>query len=401
MLQFLGKEGIKDFIIFSSRRLKYGILALIAFGVIGYGLFSTGAVGPTKVVAVKVGTGNLTPTVFGIGIVQAQMNYNVGSTQTGKILKLDVDQGDSVKAGQIIGKIDPVDMDQRIASNYAALVSSQHDVLVAEAQIDQAKRQNQLAQIEIQRYERLFEKGAISKELLDTQENTVKVAQAALNSAVSNCQAMQSKVEKAAADYQGQIEQKKNLLLISPVDGIVTARNMEEGSTVVAGQAVYNIIDPATLWVQTRIDQTSFKGIALGQTADIVVRSRQDQVMSGKVTRLEAQGDTVTEERFVDIRITPTAENIFLGDLADVTIYLPEVRDCLYVPAAAVKTVDGRSGVWVNQNGKAHYTIVTTGVKTRDGNIQIVDGLNEADSVIVYSKAQIVEGMSVRLVPSL
>jgi HlyD family secretion protein len=386
---------------FNSRWLKYGILALGILGILGFACYKTGAIGSLAVVGVKVENGTLRPTVFGIGTVQAQMNYNVGPTQAGKILKLYVDQGDSVKIGQIIGEIDPVDMDQRIASNYATVVSSQHDTAVASAQIEQAKSQNQLAQAEVERYTQLFAQGAISKELLESKENDAQAAQSTLDSALSNYRSTRSKVVKADADYQGQIEQKRNLLLISPVNGIVVSRNMEEGSTAAAGQTIYNIIDPATLWVQTRIDQTSFKGIALGQTADIVLRSKQDIVMPGKVTRLEAQGDTVTEERFVDIRITDAPDNTFLGDLADVTINLPETEDCLYIPAAAVKTVNGKSGVWIVQNSKAYYKFVTTGVKTMEGKIQIINGLEPDDTVIVYSKPQIAEGVRVRLVSAL
>ncbi|VBB08524.1 rnd efflux pump membrane fusion protein barrel-sandwich domain [Lucifera butyrica] len=400
LVQSVGQSGLLRYLA-GNRRLKYGVPVLLAFGALGIWLYRTGSIGPAKVVAAKAEIGTLKPTVFGIGTVQAKMTYNVGPVQTGKILKLYVDQGDSVKAGQVIGEIDPVDMDQRIASYYAALVSSQHDTAVAQAQIEQAKSQNQLAQAEIERYTQLFEQGAISKESLDTQENNAKVAQAVVDSALSNYQSTQSKMVKAEADYQGQIEQKKNLLLISPVDGVVTARNMEEGSTAVAGQAVYNIIDLRTLWVQTRIDQTQFNGIALGQTAEIVLRSNQSQRLAGKIVRLESQGDTVTEERLVDVKITNTPNNVFLGDLADVTISLPDAVNALYVPANAVKSENGRDGVWVIRDGRAYYRTVKTGVKTMDGNVQILNGLEQGDTVIVYSRSKITDGTRVRMVSEL
>jgi HlyD family secretion protein len=397
--RFFSKKG-SGLTIFSSRWLKYGALVLLIVGILGFALYKTGPIGSMEVVGAQVESGTLKPTVFGIGTVQAQNNYNVGPTQTGKLLKLYVDQGDSVQAGQIIGEIDPVDMDQRIASNYAAVVSSQNDTAVANAKIEQAKSQNRLAESEVQRYTRLFEQGAISTEQLETKENDAKVAQAALNSALSSYQSAQSKIAEATANYQSQIEQKKKFLLISPVNGIVVSRNIEEGSIAVAGQSVYNIVDPKMLWVQTRIDQTNFNGIALGQMANIVLRSQQNKVLAGKIVRLEAQGDTVTEEQFVDIRIIDAPNSVFLGDLADVTINLPEAVNSLYIPAAAVKTFNGKSGVWVIQDGKAYYRAVTTGVQSMDGEIQIIKGLEQTDTVIVYSKSQIAEGMRVKLVPA-
>ena len=385
----------------SGRWLKYAGLALLSLVIIGFGLYESGGVGPPKVVGIKVEIGTLKPTVFGIGTVQAKMNYNVGSTQTGKILKLYVDQGDSVKAGQVIGEIDPVDLEQRIISSRAALVSSQHDVEITRAQIQEAESRNQLAKIKTRRYTKLFEGGTISRELLETKENDETVARSALDSAISTFQSAQSKVAKANADYQGQIEQKRNLLLISPVDGIVVSRQAEAGSTVVAGQAVYNIIDPKTLWVHTRIDQTHFSGVALDQPAEIVLRSQKNDVLRGKIVRLELQSDTVTEESFADVKFSDTPTTVFLGDLAEVTIRLPEVADCLYIPVAAIKRTSGRDGAWVVQNNKAYFRAVTTGVQTTDGNIQIIDGLVKGETVVLYSKSQIAEGMGIRLVSAL
>lgn len=384
-----------------KNRLRLGVLAILLAGIVGFVLYQFGALGPQKVVAAKVETGTLRPTVFGIGTVQAKTNYNVGPTQTGRILRLYVDQGDLVKAGQVLGEVDPVDLEQRITASNAALISSQHDAETARAQIQDARSRNQLTQAEKARYETIFASGAVSKELLESKQNNAEVAQAALDSAVSAFQAAQSKVEQAAADYNGQLEQKRNFLLISPVDGIVVSRQAEAGSTVVAGQTVFNIIDPKTLWVQTRIDQSRFSGIALGQRAEITLRSNQNEVLQGTVVRLEVQGDTVTEERIVDVKFVNTPATVFLGDLADVTIKLPEATNSLYIPAAAIKTTNGEDGVWVVQNGKAYYRTVTTGVRTIDGKVQIINGLEQGDTVIRYSKSQITEGMGVRLVSAL
>lgn len=384
-----------------NNRLRLRALAILFAGVVGFGLYEGGALGPQKVVTAKVETGTLKPTVFGIGTVQAKMNYNIGPTQTSRLLKLYVDQGDSVKAGQVLGEADPVDLEQRITGSNAALVSSQHDAETARAQIQEARSRNQLAQATVVRYTELFRSGAVSKEVLESKQNDVEVAQAAFASAVSAFQASQSKVEQASADYQGQIEQKKNLLLISPVGGIVVSRQAEAGSTVVAGQTVFTIIDPKTLWVQTRIDQSRFSGVALGQQAEITLRSKQNEVLQGTVVRLEVQGDTVTEERFVDVKFADVPAVVLLGDLANVTIKLPEASNSLSIPAAAIKTTNGEDGVWVVQNGKAYYKTVKAGVRTMDGKVQIITGLEPDETVILSSKIPITRSTRVRLVSAL
>lgn len=381
--------------------MKFGILAIVCVCMISYVLYEKGAFGPQKVVGAQVSVGTLKPTVFGIGTVNAKANYNVGPTQTGRILKLYVDQGDSVKAGQVLGEIDPVDLEQNIASSNAALISSQYNLETAKAQIQDARSRNQLAQATASRYEKLFESGAISKELLESKQNDAQVAHASLDSVISAYQATQSKVGQAAADYQGKIEQRRNLLLISPVDGIIVSRQAEAGSTVVAGQTVFNVIDPKTLWVQTRIDQSRFSGVALGQTAEIVLRSQKNEVLQGKVVRLEVQGDTVTEERFVNVQFINAPTTVFLGDLADVTIQMPVAENSLYIPIAAIKTTNGVNSVWVIKDGKTYYRTVKTGVQTVEGKVQLLEGLEQNETVVIYSKSQLAEGMRVRLVSAL
>lgn len=384
----------------SRKYLKFGILAIILIFVVSYILYEKGVFGPQKVVGAQVAVGTLKPTVFGIGTVDAKMNFNVGPTQTGKILKLYVDQGDYVKAGQIIGEMDPGDLEQNIASAHAVLVNSQYSAETAKAQIQAAESVNELAQVTAARHAKLFESGAISRESLESKQKDAQVAQASLDSAISTYQAAQSRVAQAVADHQKMMEQKKDILLISPVDGVVVSRQTEKGSTVIAGQTVFNIIDPKTLWVQTRIDQSRFSGIEIGQTAEIRLRSHKE-ALQGEVARLQVQGDTVTEERFIDIKINGAPAKILLGDSADVTIQLPVVENALYVPAAAVKTIDGADCVWVVKNEKVHSRKVKTGVQTVEGEVQILEGLEKDKTVITYSKAQLVEGTKVRLVPTL
>ncbi len=384
-----------------NKNVKFLGLAIAVVFVVSIVLYFKGILGSQKVVAAQVEIGTLKPTVFGIGTVQAKKNYSIGPTQTSRIAKLNVDQGDVVKAGQVIGEVDPVDLEETITSSNAAVVSSQHDAETARAKIQDARSQNQLAQTEAARYEKLYESGAISKELFESKENDAKVSEAALASALSAFQSAQSKVDQTAADYRGKVAQKRNYLLISPVDGVVVSRQAEAGSTVTAGQTVFTIIDPKTLWVQTRIDQNRFSGIALGQEAEITLRSEQGTVLQGTVDRLEVQGDTVTEERFVDVRFADLPSTIPLGDSANVNINLPEAANALYLPLTAIKTANGKEGVWVIHNGKTYYKTVKTGVRTLDGNVQIISGLAPDETIVLTSKTDLSEGTRVRLVSTL
>ena len=111
---------------------------------------------------------------------------------------------------------------------------------------------------------------------------------------------------------------------------------------------------------------------------------------------MEVQGDSVTEERFVNVTFDELEGIIPLGELAEVTIYLPPVSEALVVPTAAVKRINKQNGVWLVENGKLAFRPVVIGAQTLDGKTQIIDGLEDGESVVIYSQKLLAEGMSVR-----
>ena len=211
-------------------------------------------------------------------------------------------------------------------------------------------------------------------------------------------EAARGEVARANADYAALVSQRNNLQLISPVDGLVVSRDAEPGATVVAGQSVFRLIDPATLWVRTRIDQGRFQGIAVGQPAMIVLRSRPDKQLAGKVVRLEVQADSVTEERFVNVAFNEAPGVLPLGELAEVTIDFPSVANALVVPAAAIKKQGKQNGVWLVEAGSLRFQPVEIGAQSLDGKVQILKGISLQDNVVVYSQQLLSDGMKVRAV---
>jgi len=188
----------------------------------------------------------------------------------------------------------------------------------------------------------------------------------------------------------------RNLRLTAPVDGVVVARLAEPGTTVVAGQAVIRLVDPNSVWVRARIDQARAGGLRIGDRAEIVLRSQQGAPLSGRVARIDIQSDAVTEERLVGIEIEPRPAGLSLGELAEVTIVQPELRDALIVPSAAVKWQNHAAGVWRIDGGRARYHAVKAGAQSLDGQTQILEGLQSGDEVIVHASAQLAEGLRVK-----
>jgi len=379
----------------SPKRNVFGLLLLVLV-LIGWLLYSKGPLGPPKVTVTAVQQQSFNAGVFGIGTVDARLTYAIGPTQAGRVFKVFADQGDKVAAGKVLGEMDPVDLEQKVTGAAASVAKARSSLLAAEAQVrDTASRRN-LARTSAERYNALFKANALSREIVDVKNNEANAAQSAHESAQAATESARGEVARANADYAALISQRNNLQLISPVDGLVVSRDAEPGATVVAGQSVFRLIDPATLWVRTRIDQGRFHGIAVGQPAMIVLRSRPDKQLAGKVVRLEVQADSVTEERFVNVAFNEAPGVLPLGELAEVTIAFPSVANALVVPAAAVKKQGKQNGVWLLEGNALRFQPVEIGAQSLDGKVQIIKGLGLQDSVVVYSQQLLQGGMRVR-----
>ena len=377
---------------------KIIILLLVALIPVGWLLYSKGPLGPPKVTVTAVQQQSFKAGVFGIGTVDARLTYAIGPTQAGRVFKVFADQGDKVAAGKVLGEMDPVDLEQKVTGAAASVAKARSSLLAAEALVRDTASRRTLARTSAERYNALFKADALSREIVDVKNNEANAAQSAHESALAAAEAARGEVARANADYAALISQRNNLQLVSPVDGLVVARDAEPGATVVAGQSVFRLIDPATLWIRTRIDQGRFQGIAVGQPAMIVLRSQPAKQLAGKVVRLEVQADSVTEERFVNVAFNEAPGVLPLGELAEVTIDLPPVANALVVPAAAVKKQGKQNGVWLLEGSTLRFQPVEIGAQSLDGKIQILKGISLQDNVVVYSQQLLSDGMKVRAV---
>lgn len=357
------------------QRRTLALIAVVApLGVLfTYVVLRSGPMAPVAVTTAIVESKAIEPALAGIGTVQARYTYRIGPTYAGRVRRLEVHVGDVVKAGQVLGEMDPVDLDQRLGAQHAALRS-------ADASLRQAQARQAFAQTQARRYEQLLVSRGVSEESVGAKRQERDVANAAVAASREDLRRLQAEVEALRA-------QRGNLRLVAPVDGLVAARDADPGTTVVAGQAVVELIDPASLWIDTRFDQVSAVGLAAGLPASLVLRSRHDQTLQGRVLRTEPMADAVTEETLAKIAFTtPPSPLPPIGELAEVTVQLPALPPAPIVPNAAIRTVEGQRGVWKLQDGDLTFVPVTLGRSDLDGRTQVVKGLDAGDRIVVYSE---------------
>ena len=105
----------------ASRRLGLSLLGALLLGALAFVVMRSGPLAPIRVTVLQASEGRLTPSLFGIGTVEARRAYLVGPIAAGRVRRVLVDVGDSVKAGQLLAEMDPVDLDERLAALAASI----------------------------------------------------------------------------------------------------------------------------------------------------------------------------------------------------------------------------------------------------------------------------------------
>lgn len=347
------------------------VLPLLALFV--YVALRSGPLAPVAVTVSTVQARPISPSLFGVGTVEARFTYRIGPTIAGRVKRLDVHVGDRVLAGQLLGEMDPVDLDDRVRAQEAALKRVQ-------AALHEAEARQAHAQSQAKRYEQLLAAHTTSEETAATKKQDLKIANAALAAA-------REELVRVRADGAAVVAQRNNMRLVSPVDGLVVARDADPGSTVVAGQSVVEVIDPQSLWVHVRFDQISATGLIAGLPAKIALRSRNGQGLEGRVLRVEPLADAVTEETLAKVVFNALPDPLPpIGELAEVTVTLPEMPAMPVVPNAAIRTVGDQPGVWQVRDGGLQFVAVKLGTGDLDGQVQLREGLEIGDQVVVYSE---------------
>ena len=385
----------------TSRRLLLGGLALALLGALAFVALRTGPLAPVKVQVTEVTKGRVTPEIFGIGQVEARRSWLVGPTVAGRVLGVQVDVGQAVQPGQALAEMDPVDLDQRLAALDASLARAQSTQQAAGAQVADAQARRALAAANLKRNEDLAQQAFISAGALEARAQEVASANAGLQAAQANLGGTAQDLSRLRAERAALAQQRGNLKLVAPAAAVVTARDAEAGTTVVAGQAVLRLVDPASLWVKLRVDQSRSAGLQTGLPAQIVLRSDARQTLAGRVQRVELQADAVTEERIAQVAFDQIPATLSMGEMAEVTLTLPPLEQVLVVPQASVQTYQGRSGVWRLEQGTLAFAPVRLGASSLQGQVQVLDGLQTDDTVVVYSEKPLSPGARFRVVDRL
>ncbi|MBN2654966.1 MAG: efflux RND transporter periplasmic adaptor subunit [Nitrospirae bacterium] len=371
-----------------KNKISLILVLAVLMGLFAYVAVTSGPFASVAVLLTEAEIKSLSPALYGVGTVESKYTYEIGPTFTGRLNYLNVNVGDKVKKGQVIGEIDSVDLDDRIVAQEAALQSSI-------ARLKEASERREYAYKQSLRYKKLFDIKAESEETALTKQFDLEVAEAALSAARQDVSRMRSEIKALAA-------KRADHKLISPVDGFVTARDVDPGSTAVSGQAVVKVIEENSIWINARFEQLGSHGLTKGLSAEITLRSAINAPQPGHVYRVEPLADAVTEEVAAKVIFNKLPYPLPpLGELVEVTIKLPQPAPCLTIPNASLHRVDGKLGVWRVIDSDLHFIPVSIGISDLAGRVQILDGLKAGDKIVEYSEKALNKKRRVRVVERL
>lgn len=343
---------------------------------------------------------NVEVRVFGIGTVEAQVVSKVGFHLAGKIRAISADQGDFVKSGTLLSQLDDDSQRARLMKSEAIVRQAAAGILKAQAQRDRADvAYNQKKNVNARR-QTLVERGAVSQEAAEDTQAAEEIARGDLRLAdaeVAVARVLQDDAEAQRRIDTVLVEQHE---LRAPFDARVVARHKELGSVVNAGEAVFTLIEPDSIWIRAFIDETSAGGLQLGQKAKVRLRSEPLSVFDTEVVRIDQENDRVTEERRVYLRCRecgPQHQIRFLGEQAEVEIVKGVVASGYFIPLKFVEGYDGRSGtIWLIQDNRLTRRQVQLADRLLDGRIRIASEIPAGTAIVASDPAGLREGRAAK-----
>lgn len=197
---------------------------------------------------------------------------SISSKMLGRITKLTVDEGDTVKQGQVLVRLDTTDLKAQQRQISAAIASAQESIQLSKVNLERAKD-------DFQRAKSQFQNNIIPKEQYDHANRALEAAQADYNISISKVNATKAQLGVVQAQLQ-------NGLIVSPISGVVAKRWVLEGDVVQPGQPIYTVYDTKNVWVTAQLEETKLREIALGDSAEISVDAFPDKQFYGRVIQM-------------------------------------------------------------------------------------------------------------------
>lgn len=358
------------------------------------------------------------------GEIVASRYAEIGANVMGRLVSLTVKEGDVVRAGQVVARIDPVQAASTVDAADASLGAQEADagaattqVRAAQAALDEAQSRAAESRTALERARQLREAGLIAAADFDRLVATDAAATAQISSAGASVErarqaatASERRVAQGRAERARARDQLAKTDITAPIDGVVTRLDVEVGEMVVIGvqnqpgTLLMVISDLSAINAEVKVAEADVMRLATGMSATVTLEAVPNQRFSGRVVEIGASAlpplgaQAAAREFRVKVRLDPVATALRPGLTCDAEIVAAERRDVLTVPLQSVVERGGRSGVFTIVDGAARFTPVETGII---GGLSIeVEGVPESTAIVsgpIQALREIVDGAAVQV----
>jgi RND family efflux transporter MFP subunit len=332
-----------------------GALVLLLAAGAGYLRFGHAAAVPV----VEAARATMAQRVVGPGTVQARVPVTLSARITATVREVSGDVGDAVRLGQELAVLDDRDLAARRGMVGGQQVALARNLEAARATVARAQADLDLARSRQQRDAELLRTGFVSPAALDASNAALRAAAANLDNARAALLARDGDVQALSQEARYADTMLTFTRIAAPMDGVIVSRQAEAGATVVPGSPLFHLVDPATLWVATRVDESVVGRVQVGQAASI--RLRTGETLSGKVARIARQSDAATRELEVGVAFDVPPARFAIDQEAEVSIVVGDASGIVVPQAALTRDREGRPGVLVVVGSRTEFRPVRTG----------------------------------------
>tara|TARA_B100001013_G_scaffold201283_1_gene121921 strand:+ start:787 stop:2208 length:1422 start_codon:yes stop_codon:yes gene_type:complete len=226
------------------------------------------------------------------GTIQPKLSVDISASVMGRVTRLAVEEGDRVSAGQFLLQIDPENLQAAVNRGEASLEATRATRTQAEVSVETAQVNLELARENLTRQEELWSLRLIARELYDQAVAEVEVRETELRSREAEVETGTQRIRQEQAMLESARYDLTQVTITSPIEGIVTRRNIEEGETVVvgtmnnAGTVLLTIADFSILEAELEVDETDIPAVTFAQSAEITIDALPDDIYIGRVTEI-------------------------------------------------------------------------------------------------------------------
>jgi RND family efflux transporter MFP subunit len=339
------------------------------------------------------------------GNVQAFTDSPIYARSSGYLKQWNVDIGGHVKAGQVLATIEAPEVDQQVTQAKATLQQTRASLDQAIANQQQGKANEEIARVTAERWQNLVKKGAVSRQENDQYQAQYQAQVANLNALEQAIAAARSNIAAAEANL-GRLQEMQNYETVkAPFDGIITARNIDVGALINAGnggaaQELFHMAATAKLRVYVSVPQADSRAAVPGLKSYLTLAEFPGRRFPGELVRTSGAIDQATRTLLTEVDVDNASGELRPGAYAEVHLLIPEGSRSLILPVSVLMFRSEGLRVGVVRNGKQAELVPVVLGKDYGNQVEIVTGLNENDLVIANPPDSLASGATVQVVNS-